>query len=331
MRVGITYNLKKHILQGPPDAEAEFDDADTILALRAALEAAGHTVEDFEAEEDLPLRLLRQRPDIVFNIAEGSAGRGRESHVPALLSFLGIPFTGSDETAMCIAMDKALTKRLVASCAVPTPGFRVVKDVADLSNLSFTQPVIVKPNTEGSSKGITHLSIAMDEVGLREIVAEKVSVYRQEMIVETYVPGREFTVGLLGNGDGLRIFPPMEILFLDQTRPVYSYDVKREFRKYVRYECPADLDARLTDEIRSAAETVYRVLGCKDLARVDFRLSPEGRLYFIEINPLPGLAPDYSDLPILASRCGMDYPSLIRTILDSALTRYGLTTQGGQD
>jgi D-alanine-D-alanine ligase len=151
------------------------------------------------------------------------------------------------------------------------------------------------------------------------------SAYRQDMLIEEYISGREFTAAILGNGEALRVFSPMEIIFKDKAHSIYSYEVKRNFRTFVRYECPpSSIDAGLRKEIEDAAETVYRALECRDLARVDFRLSPDGRLYFIEINPLPGLAPGYSDFPMIAGFCGMDYGALIRSILDNALTRYGL-------
>ena len=328
LRVGITFNLKKNIPSDLPDAEAEFDDIDTIRALQNALETAGCDVTLFEAVGDLPLRLSRNRPDIVFNIAEGITGRGREAQVPAMLHFLGIPFTGSDETTMCLAMDKALAKRLVASYGVNTPKYQVIRsgvplpDIFSLSDASLSWPVIIKPNIEGASKGISDLSVIGDSASLHRVLAENIRAYREDMLLEEYIEGREFTVGILGNGDSLRVFPPMEILFNDKTRGIYSREVKKDFRRYVRYQCPADIAADLSREITNTAETVYRVLECRDIARLDFRLSPEGKLYFLEINPLPGLAPGYSDFPIIAAFCGMDYTALIRSILDNALARY---------
>ena len=324
LRAGITYNIKKNIQSDLPDAEAEFDDAETIRTVQSALETAGFSVELYEATEDLPVRLLRSRPDIVFNIAEGFTGRGREAQVPAVLNFLGIPFTGSDETTLCIAMDKALCKRIVASCGVSTPDYLLIKSNTPLSDTGLSFPVIVKPNTEGSGKGISGLSIAADAAALRRILAEKIAAYKQDMLIEEYISGREFTVGILGNGDDLRVFPPMEIIFNDRTQGIYSYEVKRNFRQYVQYKCPADISAALRSEIEAAALTVYRALECRDMARMDFRLSPGGRLYFIEINPLPGLAPGYSDFPMLAASCFIDHAALIRNIMDSALVRYDL-------
>ena len=329
-KVGITYNLKKNISSELPDAEAEFDDMDTIKAIQNALESAGYTVVLYEATEDLPARLLQNRPDMVFNVAEGSRGRGREAQVPAILSFLDIPYTGSDETTLGIAMDKAITKRLTASWGVDTPRYRVFKssgiipDAGSLNGNGFSWPVIVKPNTEGSSKGISDVSVANDAAALQRVLAEKISTYKEDMLVEEYISGREFTVGILGNGAALRVFTPMEIVFGDKSHSIYSYEVKRNFRQFVRYECPPNIGLDLQNEMEETAKTVYNALECRDLARMDFRLSPDGKLFFIEINPLPGLAPGYSDFPMLAGFCGMDYTTLILNILESALTRYGL-------
>jgi len=330
LKIGITYNLKKNISSEIPDAEAELDDIDTIRAIEKALGTADFDVTLYEATEDLWLLLKQNRPDMVFNIAEGMTGRGREAHVPAILNFLGIPFTGSDETTLCIAMDKALTKRIVASHGVKTPKYQVVKNSDSASAAGFipdpglSWPVIIKPNSEGSSKGISDLSIVKDSAALRRVLAEKLGAYREDMLLEEYINGREFTVGILGNAPNLRVFSPMEILFNENSNGIYSREVKKDFRKYVSYKCPPDISAGLRKEMESTAETIFNSLECRDFARIDFRLSPEKQLYFIEINPLPGLAPGYSDFPMLAEFNGMDYTALIRNIADSALARHGL-------
>ena len=328
LRVGLTYNLKKNRVTYPPDAEAEFDDFDTILAIKNALEANNCRVELFEANEELPIRLIESRPDVVFNIAEGVTGRGRESQVPAILNFLGIPFTGADETTMCVAMDKALTKRLLASYHIRTPRYKLFNIEMPFSVRGLSWPVIVKPNSEGSGKGISDSSVISNSAEMRRIIEENMDVYKQDVLVEEYIRGREFTVGILGNADDTRIFTPMEIIFNDGETGIYSYDVKRNFREHVRYECPPNLHRDLLDEIKKTAGKIYRILKCRDCARIDFRLSPEGRLYFIEVNPLPGLAPGYSDFPMLAEFCGIDYTSLIQSILNCALTRYGIRELG---
>ncbi|MCL1829636.1 MAG: ATP-grasp domain-containing protein [Oscillospiraceae bacterium] len=330
LRVGITFNIKKNAVTDPPDAEEEFDEPSTVAAVKNALETAGREVELFEATERLPVRLSERRPDMVFNIAEGMNGRGREAHVPAILNFLNIPFTGSDETAMCIAMDKALAKQLLMSHHIRTPKYKIIGSSSPFSADGLSFPVIVKPVAEGSGKGISDLSVVSDVIGLRRVSAENIGVYKQDMIAEEYIAGREFTAGILGNADEIRVFPPMEIIFRDNTRGVYSREVKRNFREFVRYDCPPIIGADIRTEIENTARKVFRILGCRDFARIDFRLSPDNLLYFIEANPLPGLAPGYSDFPILAGFCGMDYDSLIRNILDVALKRYGINRQGSK-
>ena len=327
--VGITYNTKGLASPGPVDAQAEYDDISTVLAIRDALESGGAKVNLYEALDDLPLRIIKDKPDIVFNIAEGVHGRGRESHVPALLSFLQIPYTGSDETTMCVTMDKAIAKLLARACGVCTPEYRMALYGSPFDYESLTYPVIVKPNAEGSGKGISDVSVAKSEAELRLVLDEKLSVYKQDMLVERFIAGREFTVGMVGNGEKLHVFPPMEIIFNAGDHGVYNYEVKRDFKRYTRYQCPPALDADTVSVIEDAARRVYKALGCKDFSRADFRLSADGVLYFLELNPLPGLAPGYSDLPILAEFCGVDYQSLILSVIESALERYGIKSYRG--
>jgi D-alanine-D-alanine ligase len=324
--VGITYNLKKNGVSALPDDQAEYDDLSTILAIKKALEEIHCRVVLLEATGDLPQKLIAQKPDIVFNIAEGIGGRGREAQVPAILNLYGIPFTGSDETTLAVALDKALTKRLLATYHIKTPKYQVAGVHRAITAGRFSYPVIVKPNAEGSSKGISDFSLATDAGELRRVLSKKLELYQQDMLVEEYIAGREFTVGILGNGETLRVFPPMEIIYKDRNNPfqIYSFDVKKNYKEHLRYKCPPELDLDTQTEIIKTARRIYEVLSCRDCARIDFRLSPAGALYFIEINPLPGLAPGYSDFPMLAEFCGMDYHSLVQSILRSALERYRL-------
>ena len=324
LNVGITFNLKKNIITEPRDAEAEFDDYGTILAIRQALEEAGHKVELYPADAGLPECLAKKRPDIVFNIAEGMYGRGREAQVPAILNFFSIPFTGSDETTMCLSMDKALAKKLLSSYRILTPKYRLFRMDEPLSLRGIHYPVIVKPNTEGSGKGISGLSVARDAGTLRRALEETIRAYKQDMLVEEFVRGREFTVGILGNGARTRVFPPMEIIFRDEESGFYSYEVKQHFKDHVDYKCPPDVDDATRQKIMETAAKIYDILACKDCARIDFRMDRQGRIFFIEINTLPGLAPGYSDFPMLAQYCGVGYGELIRGILNAALERYGM-------
>ena len=324
--VAVLYNLKKGIAAKAPDAEAEYDKIDTVHAIRDALESGGLSVTLLEADEGLPGLISHERPDIAFNIAEGLSGRGREGQVPSLLSMLGIPFTGSDATTLCIALDKALTKRVLWTHRVRTPHYEVVEPGKTRLTKALSFPVIVKPNCEGSSKGIGAVSIAEDRKALSEILRRNHELYEGEMLVEEYVEGREFTVGILGNFASARVFPPMEIVFRQPTEgahTVYSYPVKQDYTRYVRYECPANLTEEQTREITDMARRAFNALNCRDFARVDFRMGADGKMYFIEINPLPGLAPGYSDYPMLAQFSGVGYRELVRGVLDAAAKRLG--------
>lgn len=324
--VGLTYNLKKNLTSDVADYEAEYDNIETVLAIKEALLQGNYKVELMEATEELPSKLANHTVDIVFNIAEGIQGRGREAQVPAILNFFKIPFTGSDETTLCIALDKALTKRILSTYHIRTPKYRVILKEQQKWSGSFLFPAIVKPNAEGSSKGISDVAIVTDMQELRNLVSKNINLYKQDMLVEEYISGREFTVGIIGNGNDLKVFPPMEIVYLDQENQynIYSYSVKQNYKKLIKYECPAAISKEIEAEMVNTAKKIYEILDCKDFSRIDFRLSKEGKIYFIEINPLPGLAPGYSDFPMIAEFNGIDYVSFVCKILDSALKRYGL-------
>ncbi len=331
LTVGIVYNLKKGLKKDTPDAEAEYDRIDTVYAIQSALEERGHRTVLLEADGALPEKLRHEQMDIAFNIAEGLHGRGREAQVPAMLHFFGIPFTGSDETTLCIALDKALTKRIVSSYRVRTPKSIVLSAKTPLATGSLHYPVILKPNAEGSSKGISEISIVKNRRELQELAGRSIHLYQQDMLAEEYIEGREFTVGILGNGRDARLFPPMEIRYRKPTQGnyhVYNYKLKQSFTEYLEYQCPADLTKDQEKEMTGMARKVYDVLGCMDLARVDFRMSPDGRIHFIEVNPLPGLAPGYSDYPMLAEFCGVSYSDLINGILEAALKRQETKRRG---
>lgn len=326
LAVGIAYNLKKGIVSQVQDMEAEYDSFDTISAIRDTFTAKGMHVELLEADENFVERVKKAHVDIVFNIAEGTNGRGREAQVPAILDFLGIPYTGSDETTLGLALDKALTKRFLSTYAVETPAYQLVTSPDFKLDPSLHFPLIVKPNSEGSSKGISDLAIVDDAGQLKTLIDRNFRDYDQPMLLEEYVKGREFTVGILGNGKDKLVFEPMEICYLSKERAhtVYSYTVKREYKKYVEYQCPPKLDGGTVAKMKAAAAKIYDALDCKDFSRIDFRLSENGTPYFIEINPLPGLAPGYSDYPMLAQFCGMDYPTLVTGVLTSALKRQNM-------
>lgn len=328
--VGLTYNLKKGIVSDVEDLEAEYDDISTVNAIKKAIEETGCKVELIEADTDIFGKLQNVKPDIVFNIAEGLHGRGREAQVPAILTHYGIPFTGSDETTLCLALDKALAKRILASYKIKTPKYRLVEkaDAASIRNLSF--PIIVKPNAEGSSKGISEMAIVENREELKRQIKAEYEMYGQPLLVEEFIRGREFTVGIIGNGTETTVLPPMEIVYNDKNlkNKIYSFNVKKDYKKHITYVCPPQLDNKIMDELIRVSKKIYEVLQCKDFSRIDFRLNENGEVFFIEINPLPGLAPGYSDYPMLAEFSGISYGDLIKMILNSALERYGMKPVG---
>jgi D-alanine--D-alanine ligase len=338
LRVGLAFNMKRIDSHDGDDREAEYDAPTTIEAIEKAIESHGHTVVPLEATPDFPRALMASNVDVVFNIAEGISGRNREAQVPNLCELLGVPYTGSDSATLSICLDKGLAKRMLDGASalraarsapkdVETPNFQVLLTGKEKLR-PFRYPVIVKPNQEGTSKGITVKSVVDDEAGIRERARELIEKYGQPALVEEYVTGREFTVGLLGERRP-RVLPPMEVVFLrKQARPVYDYECKQDWEKHVRYDVPA----RLTkDELRAmekVCRATFTTLGCRDVARVDLRMTSDGRIYVIEVNPLPGLTPDYSDLCLIANGAKIEYRALIGEILSGAIKRWREKEEG---
>jgi D-alanine-D-alanine ligase len=333
MKIGLTFNVRSASSSDngavdphwPDDAEEEFDSPETIEALAAAMRELGHEVELLGDGEPMLRRLLAgSRPDLVFNFAEGTGtGRSREARVPAVLEMLGIPYTGSDPLTLAVTLDKECAKRLVRSAGVATPDWLIVDGRTDDNRdrlLTLPLPVIVKPAFEGSSKGIHSANLIDDSTRLVETVEEIVEAYRQPVLVEEFIDGDELTVGIVGNQprEPLGI---MRVVPVDRAGPfVYSLEVKRDWERLVRYECPAKLSPGDTRAVNLAAQTVWKTLGCRDLARIDFRLRNHVP-YFLEVNPLPGLNPKSSDLVLMARALGISYPDLIARILKAASER----------
>jgi D-alanine-D-alanine ligase len=319
LRVGLAFNMKRIDSHSGDDREAEYDAPETIQSITRAIESHGHEVVPLEATPEFPRVLQKSNVDVVFNIAEGMVGRSREAQIPSLCELLGIPYTGSDSATLSICLDKALAKRLLVD--VDTPAFQVlVTGREKLRPLRY--PVIVKPNQEGTSKGISGKSVCDDEGRLREVARELIDRYGQPALVEEYIFGRELTVGLLGERRP-RVLPPMEVVFLEaKDRPVYDYACKQDWQRHVRYECPANLTKDELRAVERACRTTFMTLGCRDVARIDLRLTSAGRVYVIEVNPLPGLTPDYSDLCLIANGARTDYRTLIGEILSGAIKRW---------
>ncbi|MBF0313871.1 MAG: ATP-grasp domain-containing protein [Oligoflexia bacterium] len=325
LRIGLTYNEKRIIPSEDPlsDDEAEFDGPKTLNAIRDAIRSYGHELIDLEANYDLPERLVHEQVDLVFNIAEGIRGRYRESQVPALMELMDIPYTGSDAASLAIALDKSMAKRIVREVGILTPDYLLCFSGKEKLPPTLKFPLIVKPVAEGSSKGVLPSSVVHDEKELRENVQKIVSRYGQAALIENYLCGREFTVALLGEKRP-KSLPPMEIVFANKGNqfPVYSYQHKLSSCKEIYYEAPAKIDDKLKSKLESAARKSFMALGCRDVARIDLRLDNEGRVNFIECNPLPGLTPGWSDLCLIADSYGMSYRTLIGEILAPAIRRY---------
>jgi D-alanine-D-alanine ligase len=312
IKVGFTYNVKR---ETGGEEQAEWDPPETIIAISNALARQGHIVVHLEATQDLPRVLAEADVDLIFNIAEGVAGRNREAQVPALCELLGIPYTGSDSATLAIALDKALCKKVLSQHDILVPGGMLMETGRERLDPDLRFPLIVKPNAEGSSKGIGTASVVDNEEELRKTVSELLERYRQPALVEEYITGREFTVGLLG-GKRPRVLPPMEIRFLDDKndRPVYDYVVKQEWQKHVEYKCPATVTESELKAIEKIARATFAALDCRDFARVDIKMTDDGRIYVFEVNPLPGMTPGYSDLVLISSAIGMDYDQLMAEI-----------------
>ncbi len=329
LSIGIAYDLRSDFAadaQGPDDRLEEYDSESTVEAIAGALERAGHRARPLGGGRRLVERLLKEPPDLVFNFAEGYGTRSREAHVPALLELLRVPFTHSDPLSLALSLEKAMTKRLVAAMGVPTAPFAVLEGPADLAKLTLEFPVMAKPLWEGSSMGIRRTSRIEDARTLRDHLGRLWNDYGQPVLVEEFLTGPEFTVGILGTGSEARPLGVMEITPRQGRIEdfVYSLEVKRNFRREVSYDVPPKRPSALVQQVEEVALASYRALGCRDVARVDVRVDRHGVPSFIEVNPLPGLDPDKSDLIIMARAAGSSFDAVIAAIVASARARYRL-------
>jgi len=324
MRVGLTFDLRDHYLAAGYSAEdtAEFDNIETIDSLAGALERLGLEVDRIGTVRQLAQRLVAgERWELVFNIAEGLKGVGREAQVPALLDAYDIPYTFSDTMVMALALHKGMTKRVVRDCGVPTAPFAVVETMADLAAVELPFPLFAKPIAEGTGKGVTSASRVASATALRKVCRQLLERYRQPVLVETFLPGREFTVGIIGTGASAESVAVMEVVLNAQAEAgVYSYVNKEECESRVVYRLAEDEQAK---EAGAVALAAWRALGCRDGGRVDLRQDAGGRPLFLEVNPLAGLHPTHSDLPIMCTLAGIPYDALIGRIVESARRRCG--------
>ncbi len=357
MRVGFTYNIKKeadvsaivaensqqkkyvddnlvsNYQNRLSDVYAEWDDEETISAVESAIKKAGHEVIRIEADESAYEKLRVTKPDIVFNMAEGFGGASRESHIPAMLEMLNIPYTASDPITIGNCHDKSRCKEILTYYGVPNPGFFITDSHVNGSP-KVNYPAFVKPLHEGSSKGIYNSSVVHTNEELNREITRIKQNYNQHSIIEDFLDGREFTVALLGNGDNVRVLPIVGINLdcLPKDFPkIYSYEVKWYFdtreNKLDIFTCPAKISEKLTKRIEEICKQAYKALRIRDWARMDVRCDSNDNPYIIEINPLPGILPDPDDnscFPKAAREVGIDYDGLIQSVLNLAIERYGI-------
>ncbi|MFO7526884.1 MAG: D-alanine--D-alanine ligase [Ignavibacteriaceae bacterium] len=326
-------NIPSSNTQPSTDTYAEWDTWETINALKDALEKF-HNVTLIEANEDAFNKFRELRPDIVFNIAEGAYGVNRESQIPAMLDMLRIPYTGSDALTLGICLDKARTKEILSYYGIPNAKFKVADSIDDVKNISFDFPLMVKPVCEGSSKGIYSSSFVNNEDELYSEVNRITVEYNQSALIEEFLPGREFTIAVLGNGNEARTLPIIEIVYdryPEGIVPLYSFEAKwildTKESQFDVFDCPAILDPDLEAKIKKITLDTYNILHCKDWSRVDVRLDKNGEPGIIEINPLPGIMPDpteNSSFPKAARAAGMNYDEMINSVLYAAAKRYNL-------
>jgi D-alanine-D-alanine ligase len=327
MKIGITFNLKSIAPKNAgaaDDADEEFDSPHTIEAIAGVLRKQGHTVALLGDGREFLEKVLAERPDLVFNFAEGTGvSRSREARVPAVLDMLGIPYTGSDPFTMAVTLDKDCAKKLVAAAGVAVPFSFALEPDAPLASVpieSLKFPLVVKPAWEGSSKGIRTRCLVKHARELPDVVEPLRRAHPQTVLLEEYIEGDELTVGLLGNGTPQLLGIMRVVPNFAAEHFLYSLEIKREYKKLVTYECPPPFAQKTLDTIAQSARTAFRALACRDVARVDFRMRG-GVPYFLEVNPLPGLNPDDSDLVIMAGLVGWSYDRLVSAIVEAALKR----------
>lgn len=336
-RAGLAVGATKPVATATDDIYAEWDSPETIAAVERALSGLGEVIR-LEANADFPQRLRETRPDIVFNMAEGLTGQNRESHVPAICEFFGVPYSGSDPFTLSLCLHKARTKQMLQFYGIPTAPFVLVDSLAETKAVKkanlLRYPLFAKPVQEGSSKGITERNYIRDGDELLACVSELLEVYEQPVLLEEFLPGAEFTCGIVGNGREARVLPLVGIRFEalpEGALPIYGFEAKWIWdtpeRPLQMFECPAKVDDSLRAAIEAVTLRAYSALGCRDWSRVDVRLDAKGIPNIVEINPLPGILPnpeDNSCLPKAARAAGMGYDELIQSCLLAAAKRQGI-------
>ncbi|HEX7434957.1 MAG TPA: hypothetical protein VF326_15005 [Anaerolineaceae bacterium] len=346
-RVAVIANVKGESalpIDGPADAGAEFDRRETIQAIQSAIESDGHQTVFLPADANLLYELHDVCPDICFNLAEGLGGDGREAQVPALLEMLRIPYTASRVVTNAITLDKTMTKRIWRDHGLPIAEFQEFTLGNEPLSPALHFPLFVKPAREGTGMGVDDKAVAYNEDELRQRVRWVIDNYHQPALVEEFLPGREFTIGVLGRSDsalfsrrpgiyredGFHRFPTLEIDSSHSVTPgVYGHHAKTlnfSDSGVPGFICPADVTSELGEELHSLAVRAHLAVGGLDVSRVDMRMDASGRPCLIEINSLPGMTPGFSDLVVIANAEGISYQDLILEILYLGASRYGLLT-----
>ncbi|TNE36933.1 MAG: D-alanine--D-alanine ligase [Alphaproteobacteria bacterium] len=330
MKLGLVYDLRDdYLARGFTEEEtAEFDAKETIDALAGSFKRLGWDVVPVGCGQDLARRFAAdERFDLVFSIAEGLKGRSREAQVPALCEMFDQPYVFSDPLTMAVTLDKGAAKRIVRDANVPTADFDVIANAEEISATRRNFPLFLKPLAEGTGKGCGGRSRVENEAELKGEAARLIVEFRQPVLVESYLPGREFTVGILGNAREARVIGVMEIIVATDTdKGAYSLAVKENWEEHVTLSLADDIEARLAG---ARALDAYHELGCRDAARVDMKSDGFGSPQFLEVNPIAGLRPDHSDLPMLAEKAGLSYDALIGGIVAAACVRQGIPLPRG--
>lgn len=319
MKIGFCYDkFDSHPLHNKiDDVTAEYESEDTIAAQEKILSKLGEVIK-LPWHSDIFMDIKKHNPDVIFNITESYGSRSRESYIPDICEMLAIPYTGSDGVALGVSLDKELTKHIARSLGIKTPDFIKVNSIEEVNNISLEYPLFVKPNSEGASMGIRQNSCVNNKEELTGLVQELIERYHEPVLIEEFVAGREFAVAVIGNNRP-DTFPTAEILVEDGNFPFYSYEFKSAHQKTIK--CPAEISEELEEEMERDSLNIFHALGCRDMARADFKLNDSGEPLFLEINPLPGLSPHYSVYPIQAAAGGMELEEIIHNLIDYALKR----------
>jgi D-alanine--D-alanine ligase len=328
MRIALVLNTRR----AKNEFEVEYDPPHTIELIKHGIQATGHEYAFVEADENFSENIKKAKPDLVFNRAEGLRGDSRESHVPAILEMLDIPYVGSNVLTTAICLNKAWTKKVLSYNGISTPKFCVCKNLQEADKINEGFPYILKPNEEGSSIGITEENLVQEKTQLSTKLKQMIQEYQQPILIEQFIEGREFSTGLLGRvGEDPEVLSILEIDFSNfpEVGSVYGQRAKTVLDSLDHYICPAQIPEKLKNILEKLSVNIWYALEAKDFARIDFRMNSEGKLFFLEINPLPGMdfdteENDLSFYPYMAMKSGYTYDDLVRRLLESACARYGL-------